>query len=136
MADPVVAKTLYAVTRGFLTFDDYEPTRRWHVAYRLRLRAAESAMTAEVEALNVMRLVGEMGLPRVDSEKAKELAKEAYYRFEKEVKPWAGEVRSRSRKDTSLDLFARWYIINAPEKLKQLGVDFGQIESVFRRRRG
>lgn len=135
MADPVVAKIQYAVTRGFLSFDDYETTPRWRASLELRLRAAKQAMDAEVESLNALRLFAEMGLPNVDNEEARKLGRESYYRFEKFVKPWMDTLRNKSRADTRLDLFARWYIINAPERLKKLGVDFGQLESVFRSRR-
>ncbi len=103
MANPVVAVSLYAETRGFLSFATFDGSRKWFVGAHLRLKAAANAMAAE--ALKVEPTLRER---------------------------YTDYLRMQDRGGTAddLDLAATWYIMYRPELLRELGVDFGTAKPV------
>jgi len=98
----------------------------------MRLLAAKRAMDAHTRQMEALRIFSEMTLPGIDQEESRVKAQQAQRRFEATVKPWLRDVL-KERQGDDLDLVASWYIMYQPERLKQLGVDFGQIEPISKR---
>ncbi len=78
--------------------------------------------------LQVLRLCAELQVAQNPQNVARELAQQVD-RLTAIIRPIAGGTA----RSTSLDLLARWYIINAPGRLKSLGVDLGRLQSVLAR---
>lgn len=88
---------MYAEARGIIDFSTCDGSNKWWLATRMRIRTAKRLIDAEI----------------AKEGKAKTI-----------LKPWTGNGFGIMGED-DLDLMARWYIINAPQRLQELGVDFG-----------
>lgn len=128
LADPVVSVALYAETRGYYSFKSYDGTPRAKLACYWCLNEARKQMNLELAKLDALRLFAEMGIAGIDAPSARDKSVEAFERARKCLKPWISSKKAFAAKDP-LDYIAMWYIMNAPEVLKRMGVDFGEVQS-------
>jgi hypothetical protein len=126
LADPLVTATVDAVTRGYLDLRTYEDTPRWWAQARLRIRASKRVTDIATATLEAQRLIAEVAVPGIRIEEARRVAKDAVQVVRDLMYPWANGLPAGGGDD--LDLLARWYILNAPDRLRALGVDFGPLE--------
>jgi hypothetical protein len=124
LADPVVSLALFAETRGLLSLKGYHKGGRDSLAILWRLHEAKNVMDFEIAGFDTLRIFSEMNIKDIDVEDARGKALEAYKKLRSIRKPWlkSGEVVGAN---SILDLKAMWYIINAPEKLREYGIDYG-----------
>lgn len=130
MADPLVAAAVYADTRGFLDFSSCDGSRRWWRAARVRLLAARKALDAEAYALKANHLHAELSIPGIDVESVRGQAAVETRRAIRCLKPWLPSHFGGSDEAGVLDLVARYYIMAAPEKLRDWGIDLGPLKPV------
>ena len=127
MADPLVAAFTDAVTRGYLDLTTYEDTKRWWTQARLRIRASKRTTDLATATLEAQRVIVEVAVPGIDVEAARNAARAAVQTVRELLYPWTAGNAAAGGDD--LDLLARWYILNAPDRLRALGVNFAPLES-------
>lgn len=72
--------------------------------------------------LRAQQLFSSISAGKIDPGEANKLVGQ----YEQRVCPWLRTQQART--SDVLDLVARWYILNAPQRLRDLGVDFGRFE--------
>jgi hypothetical protein len=119
LEDPLVNLAVYAETRGFISFNDFEYVPQQFLSLRIRLLAAKHALEASVLAVDVIRLAAELNTPGRDKATMSELLKDTVKKYEAELKP----SLKKSDANATVDLIARWYLTYAPEVLRAAGVE-------------
>jgi len=125
---PLVAAVLRAVSRGLLDLRSYEDSPRWWAGFTLKLRMARFGVLAEKSRLEAQCESSLIPLSKGSfgrAERAEKL-RNAVSRFEEALSFRESEALQEG---DELDLLAKWYIINAPDRLRKLGVDFGSLVS-------
>lgn len=128
MEIPLVAAILRAVSRGLLDLGTYDDSPRWWAGFSLKLRMARFDSVAEKSRLEAQCESSLLTLSKgsfARAERAEKL-KNAISRYESALNYQEPEVM---REGDELDLLAKWYIINTPDRLRKLGVDFGSLIS-------
>jgi len=87
-------------------------------------------MEAEDGRQKSARIFGEMSLSGVEPLSARQAAKQLTDRMSSLIKPW---LTQRVGGEDDLDLIARWYMINAPQMLREAGVDVGRLDKLVGR---
>lgn len=128
MADPLNATVVYAHVRGLLDLKALDFSPRGWTGLRLVLREVQRSIDAQVAEQHVLRLCAELQVAQNPQTAATHLAQQVD-RLTALIRPSTTGVKQ----GTALDLLARWYIINAPGRLKALGVHLGHLESVLAR---
>lgn len=128
MTDPVVSVALYAETRGYYSFENYSRDRKDEIARKWCFGEARRELSYRGAALDAQRLFAEMAIPSIDPEGARSIAKGAFKKARGVLKPWIID-KAALQAETFLDLKALWYIMNAPQKLQEHGVEIAQPES-------
>ena len=73
------------------------------------------------------RIFAEMALTGVDPLSARQASKQLTNRLSALLKPWLAQQIGG---EDDLDLIARWYMINAPQLLREAGVDVGRLDGL------